>query len=389
MGFSAGVSVSERPDIVSAGVLTRAYYSLSLFVVGGIDLGMPAGGPLWARSLVWLAYFGAPILAAWTLIQAILHSFAPQSWQLRHLRNHVIVVSSGELTLSYLRKLRRGNKRVRVVVVCKHCDQSTADEIRESFNAPVVVGDITHRYFLQQLRPERAQRVLLLGDDSFRNFEAASHVMDLVPGIGKRLVVHCGRLRFMRAMADSQVARQCELFNSYHLAASGLVRQTLMAHFLETRRKDAVILAGFGRFGQTIIEQLQTLALDEMKAVVIIDIDVQRRVMVADEQMKFAGNYRRELFEGDIAHPDVWRQVWDAITVDSSDTVIVLGTGREEENLRTALWLRKKAPQARIIARTSTQSRFADELGEERDITTVSISDLVEENLPEAWLLLD
>lgn len=385
----AGVSVSERPEVSPEQPLMLAYYSLSLFVVGGVDLGTPVGGPVWARGLVWLSYFGAPILAAWTLIQAILHSFAPQSWQLRRLRNHVIVVSSSELSLTYLRKLRSENKWVPVVVVCKHCDQSTADEIRESFNAPVVMGDVTHRFFLEQLRPQLARRILLLGDNSLRSFEAASHILELVPDIGKRLVIHCGRLRFLRAMSDTRVARECQTFNSYHLAASGLVRQHLVQHFMETKRKDAVILAGFGRFGQTIIEELQALALDEMRSMVIIDNDVKRRVMVADEQMKFAGNYRRELFEGDISHPEVWRQVWDTITVDSEDTVIVLGTGSEEENMRTALWLRKKAPRARIIARSSKHSQFASEVGRDNDITTVSITELVEANIPADWVGLD
>ena len=52
------------------------------------------------------------------------------------------------------------------------------------------------------------------------------------------------------------------------------------------------------------------------------------------------------------------------------------------------LWLRKKAPLARIIARSSTHSRFASEVGEENDIVTVSIAELVEENLPADWFRL-
>ena len=45
VGFGMGVSVTERPALASAGILTKAYYSLSLFVVGGVDLGTPFGGP--------------------------------------------------------------------------------------------------------------------------------------------------------------------------------------------------------------------------------------------------------------------------------------------------------------------------------------------------------
>ena len=389
LGFASGVGVTERPEVASGELLTMAYYSLSLFVVGGVDLGTPVGGPAWGRFLLWLAYFGAPILAAWTLIQAILHAFSPRVWQLRRIKNHVIVVSASEFTLTYLRVLRAWDPRVPIVVVCSQIEQTAEDEIRESFNATVVVGDITHGYFLKMLRPQYARKILLLGDNSLRSYEAATLILDLVPDIGHNLVVHCGRLRFMRSMASTRVAKECQVFNSYHLAAAGLVRSHLLQHFHETKPKDAVILAGFGRFGQTILEELQEQALDEMDTVVIIDENAHRRVLIADEQMEFVCNYRRELFEGDISHPELWERVQGCVKLNSEDTVFILGTGSEEENLRTALWIRQKFPVAKVIARSSKESQFASEVGRDNDIVTISIAELVEANIPEDWINLD
>jgi Trk K+ transport system NAD-binding subunit len=389
VGFAVGVDVTERPGVADGGILTMAYYSLSLFVIGGVDLGTPVGGPLWGRVLLWMSYFGAPILAAWTLIEALLRAFRPQSWQLRRLHDHVVVVGNSELALSYLRVLRDRNPDVKIVVASKQFDAAAADEIRESFNALVVVGDITHDFFLRQLRLHVAQRVFLLGNDSLRGYEAASLILELVPGIGRRLVVHCGRLRFMRAMASTRVAKECQTFNSYHVAAAGLVRNHLIAHFHETRPKDAVVIAGFGRFGQTILEELQEWALDDIDAVVIIDNNARKRVLIADEQMEFDGSYRRELFEGDISNPELWERVQEAVKLDAEDCVVVLGTGSEEENLRTALWVRKKFPRAKVIARSSKQSLFAIEVGREHDIMAVSISQLFEENMPSDWVNLD
>ena len=34
IGLISGVSLSERPDVVGASLLTKAYYSLGLFVIG-------------------------------------------------------------------------------------------------------------------------------------------------------------------------------------------------------------------------------------------------------------------------------------------------------------------------------------------------------------------
>ncbi|MEP6390967.1 MAG: NAD-binding protein [Halioglobus sp.] len=387
IGFLSGVSVSERPEVVTGGVLVQAYYSLSLFVVGGVDLGTPYGGPLYGRSLLWISYFGAPILAASTLIEALLRALAPQSWQLRRLNNHIVIVGAGELSLSYLRVLRRHNPRVSVVVVSRHeQDQATIDELRQALGATVVVGDITHEFFLQQLRVERAQKILLLSDNSLRSYEAASTLLQLVPGIGQRVIIHCASLRFMRAMENTRVAQACETFNTYNLAASGLVKSKLLHHFEETHEKDVVVIAGFGRFGQTILEELQRSAIAELATVVIIEKDAHRRVMVAEEQMAFSSSYRREVYEGDISHPEVWQRMHSDVDLGGSNVVFVLGTGREEDNLRTAIWLKRQNATAMVIARSSKESRFADEVGTEHDIVSISINQLVEDNIPSRWI---
>ena len=390
-GFESGVSVTERPDVVEAGFLTHAYYSLSLFVVGGIDLGTPYGGPLFGRILVWVSYFGAPILAASTVIGALLRAMAPQSWKLRRLKNHVVIVGAEELSLSYLRVLRRHNPGVDVVVVSRTApEQSVVDEFQQELGALVVVGDITHEFFLRQLHVERARKILLLADDSLRSYEAASTLLAMVPGIGPRIVIHCVRLRFMRAMQNTLVAQSCETFNTYHLAASGLVRNHMLPQIQETRDKDVVIIAGFGRFGQTILEELQRDAAGDLSTVAIIEQDARRRVLVAEEQMAFNHGYRREIYEGDISNPEVWQRVQSdiALSPDGQNSVFVLGTGLAEENLRTALWIRRKFPKAMVIARSSRESRFASEVAAEHDFISISIDQLVEENIPKGWVEL-
>lgn len=391
IGFASGVSVSERPEVGNASLLTQAYYSLSLFVVGGVDLGTPYGGPLFGRVLVWVSYFGAPILAASTVIGALLRAMAPQSWKLRRLKNHVIIVGAGELSLSYLRVLRRRNPRVRVVVVSRQApEQSVVDEFEQGLGALVVVGDITHEFFLRQLHVERALKILLLSDNSLRAYEAASILLKMVPGIGSRIVIHCVRLRFMRAMQNTLVAQSCETFNTYHLAARGLVRDHLLQHFRDTRDKDVVVIAGFGRFGQTILEELQSNAAGELATVAIVERDAHRRILVAEEQMAFNNDFRRQVFEGDISHPEVWQRMHAEIEhkSDGENVVFVLGTGLEEDNLRTALWIRRNYPKAMVIARSSRESRFASQVAAEHDFISISINELVEENIPANWVEL-
>ena len=55
IGFESGVSVTERPELATAGLMAKAYYALSLFDVGGVDLGTPTGGPALGQAMLWTA----------------------------------------------------------------------------------------------------------------------------------------------------------------------------------------------------------------------------------------------------------------------------------------------------------------------------------------------
>ena len=386
VGFYLGVAVSERPDVTTAGLLTRAYYSLSLFVVGGVDLGTPTGGPLAGRVLLWLSYFGAPVLAASTLIEALLQAIAPRNWRLLRLRDHIIVVGTGELALAYLRVLRDKDRDVAVIVVGSAAEAREAEQYKATLGLEFLVGDIVHASSLQRLHVQSARRIFLFDEHSLRNYETASKLISHAPGLGQKIVIHCSNLRFMRAMESTRIARSCHVFNMYNMAATVLVRDHLIPRFNASQSADVVVIAGFGRFGQTIAQELQRSASKQIDTVAIIELDAHRKVQVADEQLAFAYSYRRELFEGDIAYPEVWEQLSGQIAIGGDNSVFVLGTGREEENLRTALWLRRNYPQAMIVARSSQPSRYAAEVGEEHDILSISIYQLVGENIPRAWI---
>jgi Trk K+ transport system NAD-binding subunit len=384
-----GVSLSERPTVVDDNLFTKAYYSLGLFVMGGLDLGMPQGGPVVARYFLWFAYLGAPFIAASALIEALFKALAPKHWQLRKIKNHIIIVGTGSLTMSYLKVLRSHHRRVPIVVIDNDIDALRSEELKELYNVMTINGDITHDYFLLQLRIDKAVKILMMGDDNFQSYEAAHKIIQLAPQMAHKVVIHCDNLRFMRAMAGSRVAALCHSFNSYHLAAAGLVKSHLIEHFHHTEPLDMVIIAGFGRFGQTIMEEVHKHALDEIDSVAIIDLDAKRRVMVTDEQINFDGEYERLIFEGNISHPKVWTQLKTKIDLNQCAPVIILGTGAEEDNLRTAIWLRGKYPDAMIIARTNQESKFAREVGREYDITSFSMTELIESNIPEDWVKIN
>ncbi len=75
-GLLSGVGVTER-NLAESGLAEVAYYSIGLFVLGGLDIGTPVGGPLFGRALLWSVYFIAPVITASALIEATVRLISP------------------------------------------------------------------------------------------------------------------------------------------------------------------------------------------------------------------------------------------------------------------------------------------------------------------------
>jgi Trk K+ transport system NAD-binding subunit len=383
--FAAGVTLSERPFTESDGLAVQIYYILGLFVVGGLDLGVPTGGPVWARGLLWITYFGAPLLTASAVIEAVIRVINPQQWLLRNLENHIVIFGSGDLTTSYLRMLRRQSPHDRVIVVDDHFNSIREQELQQRYGVVTVVGDLTLGFSLKKLALPKARRVLLLGNDDYQAFEAATRVLDVATNLKFRVVVHCQNLRFMRSLLRTSLGRHCIIFNTYNLAALGFVRNNLVEHFRRTHNRDNVVIAGFGRFGQSVLEQLERTAGRELSHVALIDQDAERRIQVVEEQQSLGKDYQRSVFLGDISHPEVWRNVSSKIDLSLENTVVILGTGNERDNLRTALWIKQQYPKVLVYTRSNSVSKFAMSVAEEKDLHAFSINQLVEDMIPNRW----
>ncbi|MFT5560630.1 MAG: hypothetical protein ACI9Z9_000505, partial [Litorivivens sp.] len=131
----------------------------------------------------------------------------------------------------------------------------------------------------------------------------------------------------------------------------------------------------------------QENAPDQIARVLLIDVQAHRRIQIVEEQRRLAIGYEKHVLEGDISHPDVWRKVVDIFDLSIGEPVLILGTGMASNNLRTALWLKEKYPNALIFSRTNDISEFALQIGDDHGINCISITQLVEENIPPDWLI--
>jgi hypothetical protein len=235
------------------------------------------------------------------------------------------------------------------------------------------------------LRLDRASRVLLLTGDDFANLDAAAKILMLAPHLKGRIVAHVSDLGFMRETADSSVARACEIFNGHEFAATSLVREHLLERFHSTPQRDLVVLGGFGRFGQTVLHELQKHARGSFGHVVIVDAQAARNARDFQNQPGFTDDYTRMVADGDLLDPDIWQSVGEVARAEGHDPVVILGSGNDGTNLHAALLARKQHPSAYVIVRSFGASPFTEEIAAEAGVQAFDLAELIESSLPAEW----
>lgn len=384
--FCGGAEVSER-DVTNSDFMTKVYYTLGLFVLGGLDLGVPNGGPLWARIALWVAYFGAPAITTSAMIEAVLRMISPTSFRLRKIRQHVIIAGCGRLAMLYLEQLRIVEPSTRVLIIDDRADNPYAQAAIERFRADVLIGDITSKPVLHAIRLAAAKRLVILTGDDYVNLDTAAIAIRIAPHLAAKTLIHISDIRLLRIVKDVELLQQTTKFNTYQRAAEYLVAEKLVPHFDKTEAGDLVVLAGFGRFGQSLLDQLQQSAAGKFAKVIIVDHAGDLATMVFDEQIGFDDGYQWQLLAEDLQHPRTWQHVAEKMGVlkEGHEPVFILASGDDSVNIRTALWLSNKYPRTKILARCFRHSTFADQISSECDFEVFSTAELLLTGMQTEW----
>ncbi len=395
--FSQGIGLSERCGIALSegsvqscpdlGWPARIYYAVSLFFLGGLDLGTPVGPPgPWRRAL-WACFFLAPAITTGAVVEGLLRALKPTLLRRLWMRNHVVIVGLGRVGMLYLEALRRVEPHRLVLVVDTDFNPNVA-EATERYGVLFHRGDITHPITRDALVLRRARGVVLLTGNDLVNLEAATEIAPQVPG---QIVVHCSDIRMKRAIREHLSGQEdVAIFNSHDIAATELVTSHLAEHFQDTMARDVVVLAGFGRFGQTILECLQRGFVDELLHVVVVDLSAQVRARQFELRVGFARRVSWTAIAGDLEDPETWVRVEEAIAAGPVDEtgqqptpVYVLGSDDDRSNLQTGLWLQSRDAPARIIIRCFSQSSFTSELESPGELDIFGVSRLLRDSLVE------
>jgi Trk K+ transport system NAD-binding subunit len=296
----------------------------------------------------------------------------------------VIIGGAGRLARLYVQRLRELDPEVAIVVIERDPNKAGIGELQAIYKTLVIIGDITSDGVFESVGIARARRVMLLTGDDFANLDAAARIVNHAPQLRGRVVAHVSDLGFLRAVPRAAKSAY-ETFNSLEYAAVDLVRRRLLARFEATVHTDLVILVGFGRFGQTLLDQLQTHANEQFGKVVLIDTHARLNARTFAESPGFSAGHEVRIIEGHVRHPEVWQQVDEIAGAEVGPPTIVVGTGDDGLNLQVALDLSHRYPEAQVTVRSFADSPFAAQVVAGTGVQPFHLAELITNSMPRGW----
>ena len=387
--FVSGVGTTGVTDPLDQHFLAWLYHTAGLFVFGGLDLGAPAGGSLLGRAALWMAYFLAPLITTTAVVEALLRLVRPDWLQRRALKDHVILAGTGRVGLAYLEAIRSVEPDRTVALVDSGEGLATEAEVLKLGRTEILRGDIRRPGTLDAVRLDRADRMIVLTDDDMANLEMAWGGKERAPELP--IAVHVADLtllrpvnRIIRDQRGAEGPSAPLIFNTARIAALNLFDQHLYPHFQETGQLDVLVIGGFGRFGQTLLELLGVMAAEELERVIVVDREASRKLRqfradVPLEALNFS------TVDGDLTDPGTWTEVETILQESEAEPVYLLASQEEVVNFRAAMLLRGRSKAPKVFARCFHRTRFAESLAGQLSFDLLVFEDVLREALREHY----
>jgi len=386
LAFRNGVNVSDRADVPDHDFLTQFYYAIGLFALGGMDLGMPKGGPEFWQSALVLTYFLAPALAAFAVIEGLWRIIWHRMVLHWPWRNHIVVTGGGRVARAVVEHCRRVfPPRTSIVVVEKNVTESQIAHFAPLRRVHLLSGDVTEREMAAAMRIEQAAALLLITDDELANVETAVQFKDAFDvRTGLPMLVRVADLDLMeRANRILGTEAWAPCVNIHKSVAQKICRDS-MGYMRKTEGKETLVFTGFGRFSQTYLHEfIELRGIEQIDSIVIIDRDAELCWQMFFHSLD--DSQRQRLNEIQIVRktgvqedPRMWHPLLEDHGLRGQPVgklVVLLGTNEDQSNLKAAMRVREQYDDAHVMFRMFGASRFSREVARDMDLILVDIQE--------------
>lgn len=233
----------------------EAFYEVIRTIVldGEASLWDHDDNPTWLRSALWTLRLGLPAIAGGAILDVVSRMLPEPLEAPGWMEDHTIVVGAGRLGYRVAMELvRRGEP---VVVVNLNESGDGLRRLREFEGITTLIGDAREGHMLERAGIDRAARLVAVTGSDVVNLSVALLALD--PGIGG------GELRAWAHVFDARLEDLPRHFGQGDVPRLGTfsLYRDAAVHFCEGRCSNGdwtrAVVAGYGRFGQAMVEALR------------------------------------------------------------------------------------------------------------------------------------
>ena len=267
IGLNNGIYFKDIPDIGDESFVVQLYYIVSLFLMSGIDFGLPIGESDFYRLLVLTAWLFAPIIAATSVIEAIFRSVDPNFFQ-RKYKDHIVIIGASKLAVSrvnYLKELKE-----KIIIVDNNSDNVNLEYFKKLNNIIFIIEDYKSPNILEKLNIDACKSIWLFTDDDFLNIELALKIKNTyvnfnIGNIDVRcesralysdLRLHPEKKKYFKRMRKDLG----EAYNSFHVISNNQTLANIFYYkfFYQLRDADNLVIYGCNEFTDALLQVLNS-----------------------------------------------------------------------------------------------------------------------------------
>ena len=387
IGYLGDIGTTQAELFSDSGVVGWIYYTASLFVFGGTDMGLPVyqGYNLLAYYSLWASYLLAPLVTTTVVADALIKLIKTRDNSMTLVSDHLILIGSSDLAEAYLRAVKIVEPEKQVLWVRQSIDfppEGVFDFSRKGDGIIQLDINLFRGEALAVLMPDRASHAVLICDADLTNLEVGWLLYEACPSLVSAVHVADSSLlrpvnRIVKEALKAGGVRPPSAFSMHRIASLQLYDEKLAPHFEQTEKPDHLVIVGFGRFAHTVLELISVAATDQIKRCIVVAPAASRALR------KFTAEVPIDEFEvvgvdGVLDDPKTWDAV--AALFDDCDEppVVVFADADALTNFRIARLANILGQDTRLFLRCFNSTGFTVSLADQMGIELLCFKDMLD-----------
>lgn len=344
--FSKNIDFIQNDKSFLELIFSSLYCSLSLFLMGGINVGPPDNEVLWIRSILWICYLFAPLVSVsyfTSVIQKKLFDRVPKS-----ISDHAAILGFGR-SGALLYDFHRESKPDDNIIIVDKVFPPKKDEYSKDPSTWLIESDFLSMETLRSIQIEKSRQIYITTNIDFVNVICLSMLMDYfknkkIPKIICQISDPFFRKDIKKLYSTKANMDNLIFYNGFKSASEYLLENYIEKN-LKKEEQYLHVFLGYGNFAFCLHEVMMGTKNYASQPFIIVTKRKQDSIhnkWINVIESKISNNILNcELIISDIFSSDLWRTLHQKALTAGRKLVLYICTDDDMSNYQLAMILKK------------------------------------------------